>query len=65
MEKLITVQWEADSRFQSFLGQLIGSTVSWTDEQDSGTATVSDCRVAGFGARGQASYEIFLAVQRS
>jgi hypothetical protein len=63
VDKLITVQWEADSRVQAFLGQLIGSTVTWSSEQDSGTATVNECRVAGFDQSGLASFEIYLAVQ--
>jgi hypothetical protein len=65
VDKLITVQWEADSRFQPFLGQIIGSTVTWSFGQDSGTATVSDCRVAGFGQGGLASFEMYLTVQPS
>jgi len=63
VEKLITVQWQADSRVQAFLGQIIGSTVTWTSGLDSGTATVSDCRVIAFDQRGTASFEIYLAVQ--
>lgn len=62
MDKHITLQWEADGRFQPFLGQLIGSTVTWTSGLDSGTATVSDCRVTEFAPNGQATFEIYLAV---
>jgi hypothetical protein len=57
------VQLQADGGFQPFLGQLIGSTVSWTSGLESGTATVSDCRLAGFDQAGMATFEIFLAVQ--
>lgn len=63
VDKLITVQWEADGRFQAVLGQLIGSTVNWSSGLDSGTATVSDCRVAAFDQTGKATFEIYLAVQ--
>ena len=63
MDKLVTVQWEADGRFQPFLGQLIGSKVSWSSGLDSGTATVSDCRVAAFDQQGTATFEIYLAVE--
>ncbi len=63
VDKQITVQWEGDSRYQAIFAQLIGSTVNWTSGLDSGTATVSDCRVAGFDQQGQASFEIYLAVQ--
>jgi len=65
VDKQITVQWEADSRLQPILGQLIGSTVTWSSGLESGTAVLSDCRVTGFDPAGQASFEIFLAVQSS
>ncbi len=65
MDKLITVQWQADGRFQPLLGQLIGSEVTWTSGLDSGSATVSDARVAEFDQHGQATFEIYLAVQPS
>jgi len=63
VDKHITVQWEGDSRFQPFLGQIIGSSVTWTDGTETGTAAVSDCRVVGFDQRGLASFEMYLAVQ--
>jgi hypothetical protein len=65
VDKQITLQWDADTRFQPFLGQLVGSTVNWSSGTDSGTATVSECRVAGFDARGLANFEIYLAVQQN
>jgi len=63
VDKHITVQWEADSRWQPLLGQLIGTTVTWTSGLDSGTAIVQDCRLAGFDQRGLASFEVFLEVK--
>ncbi len=65
MDKQITLQWEADARFQPFLGQIIGSTVTWSSGLDSGTARVDECRVAGFDNAGRASFEIYLSVQPS
>ncbi|GEM_PF-6386206 len=66
MDKLITVQWQADARLQPILGQLIGSTVTWTSGLDSGAATLTDCRVTGFDSSGgRASFELYLAVEPS
>ncbi|HEX6513909.1 MAG TPA: hypothetical protein VF157_16515 [Chloroflexota bacterium] len=65
MDKQITVQWQADSRLQPLLAQLIGTTVAWTSGLDSGSATINECRLAGFDSQGLATFEMYLAVTPS